>query len=82
MYRGLKVGSVEANHQPWVDGSVDRLELIVDEVMLSAALTKVNLSGELDEEDGAVGERVPAHTHMEKKMSYHALTTRQMHSSW
>ena len=28
--------------------------------MLGASLTKVNLCGELDEEDGAIGEGVPA----------------------
>ncbi len=51
---------MEADHQPWEGCTVDRLESVVDEVMLSTALTKVDLCGELDEEDGAVGEGVPA----------------------
>ncbi len=53
---------MEAHNQPWEGGSVDGLELIVDEVVLGAALTEVNLCGELDEEDGAIGEGVPVRT--------------------
>ena len=59
-YRGLEVGSVEAHQQPGECGAVDGLELLENEVMLSAALTKINFCGELDEEDGTIGEGVPA----------------------
>jgi len=52
---------VEPDHQPWEGCTVDGLEGIVDEVMLGTALAKVNLCGELDEEDGAVGEGVPTY---------------------
>lgn len=51
---------MESHNQPWVSGAVHCLEGIVNKVVLSAALAKVNLSGELDEEDWAVGEGIPA----------------------
>lgn len=50
---------MQADHQPWEGCTVDRLEGVVDEVMLSTTLTKVNLCRKLDEEDGAIGEGVP-----------------------
>ena len=54
---------MEANHQPGEDSAVDGFQGLQDEVMLGAALPKVDLCGELDEEDGAVLEGVAAGTH-------------------
>ena len=51
---------MEADNQPWENGTVDSLQLAVDEVMLSTALAEVNLCGELDEEDWAVAKSVAA----------------------
>ena len=51
---------MESHNQPGVGSAVHRLEGVVDEVVLSAALAKVDLSGELDEEDWAIGKGVPA----------------------
>ena len=51
---------MEAHQQPGECGAVDGLEFIEDEVVLSAALTKINFCGELDEEDGTIGKGVPA----------------------
>ena len=46
--------------QPGEGGTVDSLELPVDEVVLGAALAEIDLCRELDEEDWPVAEGVAA----------------------